>query len=290
MNTQQRMVLVPDVMPRWPASPGLAGPAGRPSGSQDFRRLLGQFEPIGLAEMDGVALMDRTDTKYLMKASQLYAALEAVSDRYWVLDIDGVRLHPYETLYFDTGDFAMYLRHHAGQRPRYKVRSRRYVESHRTFLEVKVKTNKDRTHKRRLETAALVTRLTPEASSFVDALVPVDPRGLQPKLWNAFTRVTLVSKVFPERLTLDLDLRFGNSREMVSLPGVTIAEVKQEGINRYSDFVRQMRAMAIPVTGFSKYCIGVALLYRDVKHNNFKAKLGLIEKLMGDDDHVHRTH
>jgi hypothetical protein len=284
------MDLVPDVTPRWPASPALAGLAGRPPGSADFRWLLHQFEPIGLAQMDEVALMDRTDTKYVMRASELYEALEAVRHRYSVLDIDGVRPHPYETLYFDTGDFTMYLRHHAGWRPRYKVRSRRYVESHRTFLEVKVKTNKDRTSKRRLETAALVTRLTPEASSFVDALVPVDPRGLQPRLWNSFSRVTLVSKVFPERLTLDLDLRFGNGREMVGLPGVAIAEVKQEGINRYSDFVQQMRAMAIPATGFSKYCIGVALLYQDVKHNNFKAKLGLIEKLMGDDGHVYRAH
>jgi hypothetical protein len=279
-----------NVTPRWPASPALAGLAGRPPDGPDFRWLLRQFEPIGLAQMDGVALLDRTDTKYVLQASQLYAALEAVSDRYRVLDIDGVRLHPYETVYFDTADFAMYLRHHAGRQPRYKVRSREYVESHRAFLEVKVKTNKDRTSKRRLETSALVTRLTPEASTFVNALVPVDPRALQPRLWNAFSRVTLVSKEFPERLTLDLHLRFANAWETVALPGVAIAEVKQEGINRHSDFVRQMRAMATRDTGFSKYCIGVALLYPDLKHNNFKAKLGLVEKLMGVSDDVYRTH
>jgi hypothetical protein len=253
-------------------------------------RLLDKFEPISLAQMDAVALLDRTDTKYVMQTSQLYAALAALRTDYRVLEISGVRLHPYRTLYFDTAAFAMYLRHHAGRQLRYKVRSRQYVESHRSFLEVKVKTNKDRTSKRRIETGGLVTRFTPEASSFVGALVPLDAQSLEPKLWNSFVRVTLVNKYEPERLTLDLDLRFDDGRESISLPGVAIAEVKQEGINRHSDFIRQMRTMAIHSTGFSKYCIGTALLYPEIKHNNFKDKLRLVEKLMGDDNYVYGSH
>ncbi len=276
--------------------PTLPGPLPQHGWSQpsldsaNFCRLLAPFEPIGLAQMDAVALLDRTDTKYVMQTGQLFAALAALNTDYWVLEIDGVRLHPYRTLYFDTADFALYMRHHAGREQRFKVRSRQYVDSQRSFLEVKVKTHKDRTSKRRIETCDLVTWWTPEARSFVGATIPLDAGALEPKLWNSFSRVTLVSKHEPERLTLDLDLRFDDGRQSIGLPGVAIAEVKQEGINRRSDFVRQMRAMAIHTTGFSKYCVGTALLYPAVKHNNFKDKLRLVEKLTGDDNHVYGTH
>lgn len=246
----------------------------------DFRRLLGHFEPIGLAQMDAVALLDRTDTKYVLHASQLYAALAGLSTDYRVLEIDGIWLHPYRTLYFDTADFALYMRHHAGRKQRCKVRSRQYVNSQRAFLEVKIKTNKDRTSKKRIETGDLVTRWTPEARNFVGATIALDANALEPKLWNSFTRVTLVSKHEAERLTLDLDLGFDDSRQRIRLPGLAIAEVKQEGINRHSDFVRQMRAMAIHTTGCSKYCIGTALLNPAIKHNNFKDKLRLVKRLV----------
>ena len=42
-----------------------------------------------------------------------------------------------------------------------------------------------------------------------------------------------------------------------------------------------MRALGIRSTGFSKYCIGIALLYPQVKHNNFKPILRLLDKLTG---------
>lgn len=122
-----------------------------------------------------------------------------------------------------------------------------------------------------------------KARNFVGATIALDANALEPKLWNSFTRVTLVSKHEAERLTLDLDLGFDDNRQRIRLPGLAIAEVKQEGINHHSDFVRQMRAMAIPTTGFSKYCIGTALLNPGIKHNNFKHKLRLVEKLVHTD-------
>lgn len=136
----------------------------------------------------------------------------------------------------------------------------------------------------------MLTHFTPEVSRFVGAYVPFDTRTLEPKLWNAFSRITLVNTAASERLTLDLDLRFGRAGQTAQLPGVAIAEVKQAGINRNSDFVQQMRMQNIHPTGFSKYCIGVALLYEDVKHNNFKDKLCLLDKLMRGHADVERTH
>ena len=243
--------------------------------------LANRFASITLSEMDGVALLNRTDTKYVLTERQLYQALSALTADYRILQVDGVRLNHYRTLYFDTPNFALYMRHHAGALNRYKVRSRTYVDSQLAFLEVKHKVNDSRTIKTRLQTPSLLTELASEANHFLQANYPNNPDLLEAKLWNEFQRITLVSKKHPERLTIDLNLQFSrNKYTTVTLPGVVVAEVKQTGINRASNFIRQMRAMGIRSTGFSKYCVGVSLLYQNVKHNNFKPKLLLLKKLM----------
>jgi hypothetical protein len=259
-------------------------------GDSDLLRRLDRFEPIRLAQMEGVALLDRTDTKYVMNTHQLEGALAALGEHYWVLDIDGLRLSSYQTLYFDTADFALYMRHHAGRQSRYKVRSRRYVATDKAFVEVKLKTSQNRTIKRRLETHGLAAWLTPELRSFVGAQVALGPALLQPRLANDFSRITLVSKYGRERVTVDLKLQFSNGPQTAALPRIVIAEVKQDGLNRHSPFMRQMRAAAVRPTGFSKYCIGVARLYPAVKHNNFKPTLRLVEELLRGNNHVQRTH
>jgi hypothetical protein len=55
------------------------------------------FDAIHLSEMDPVALLRRTDTKYLLSEEQVSQALARLTDRYWILEIDGRRLHRYRT-------------------------------------------------------------------------------------------------------------------------------------------------------------------------------------------------
>jgi len=57
------------------------------------RQLTARLAPISLAEMKHVALLKRTDTKYVMSRQQLYQALSHLSDLYRILDIDRRRLH-----------------------------------------------------------------------------------------------------------------------------------------------------------------------------------------------------
>lgn len=271
-----------------PASygPPQAAPAARgaPPAPAGIERQLARFAPISLAQMDAVALLNRTDTKYLLSSAQLGLALQGLAGQYRVLEIDGVRAHAYETLYFDTPDFALYLQHHAGMRNRYKVRSRRYLVTGQSFLEVKVKTNKERTVKRRVATESLATTYSPAVDAFVAASAPDPAPGLTPRLWNEFTRVTLVGTARPERVTIDLGLSFRGGGRRVSLPGIAVVEVKQDGVDRGAGFIRRMQAAGVQPTSFSKYCIGVALLFPHVKHNAFKPRLRLVQKLMGDHD------
>lgn len=251
---------------------------------------LSQFEPIQLAEMDNVALQDRTDTKYAMTLRQWLSVLPRLRDHYRVLDIDGVRLSAYQTLYFDTPGFTFYRRHQAGRPERCKVRSRRYLDSGQAFLEVKFKTRQDRTLKRRLPTRGIVTRRTPELEAFLSTCLPQGVPPLEPKLWNEFSRITLVSQGRPERLTIDLNVRFFHDQDAVALPGVVVAEVKQAGRQRASEFIRLMQADHIRPTAFSKYCVGVALLFPSVPHNHFKPLLGLVNKLMREENYADWIH
>ncbi|MBA3971684.1 MAG: VTC domain-containing protein, partial [Bacteroidetes bacterium] len=116
-----------------------------------INKILTEFTPITLKEMDNVKLMDRTDTKFVFKQDQLADFLEEMKGDYSVLDVIGKRISRYESLYFDTTGFDLYHSHHRGKPSRFKIRFRKYVESELHFFEVKFKNNKGRTIKDRVK-------------------------------------------------------------------------------------------------------------------------------------------
>ena len=245
-----------------------------------LRGVLTTFEPITLAQLPrDAALLDRSELKYVLPLSLLPAVLAELHDAYRVLVVAGLSLSRYRTLYFDTDDMALYRRHHTGAPERYKVRAREYVDSHAAFLEVKHKTGNRRTVKSRIPTTAPVTDLPAQAADFLDDICPYPADALEAQLWNHYRRITLVSKTRAERVTLDLDLAFSWDEEVMALPGIVVAEVKYQGMRHASDFAQLMRTYHVRDTSFSKYCMGVSLLYPEVKHNNFKAKQRLVARL-----------
>ncbi len=243
------------------------------------RDLLAGYTPVPLSLTATYPSANRCDTKFLLSHGRLLTALEFLRDHYSVLEIDGIRVHRYRTLYFDTDAFDLYLSHHGGVRNRYKVRSRLYVDSNRSFFEVKRKLSENRSIKARTETSAMMTELTAEASGFVESHAPAGVAGLEPALWNSFDRITLVSKASAERVTLDLGVRFHNANDSFELPGLAVAELKQDGVDRASVFYRHMRSIGSRSTGFSKYCVGASMLYPQLKRNRIRLKLREIQKL-----------
>ncbi len=244
-------------------------------------RLLAAFAPITLTEITGAALLDRSELKFVLPQDLLLPVLAELRDAYRVLVVAGQPLSHYRTLYFDTDDLAMYCRHHAGAPDRYKVRAREYVDSHAAFLEVKHKTGAWRTIKSRIPTETPISASPMKAASWLAAACPYPADALQATLWNQYTRITLVSKARPERVTLDLELSFSRAEARAALPGIVVAEVKYAGDRHTSEFARLMRQHHVRGTSFSKYCMGVSLLYPGVKHNRFKAKQRLVERLAG---------
>lgn len=251
-----------------------------PAGLAKLSDLLSAFEPIALAEMEGVALLDRSEVKYVFAQGLLSAVLGELRTAYQVLVVAGQPYSHYRTLYFDTADLALYRRHHAGALDRYKVRTREYLDSHAAFLEVKHKVGERHTVKERIPLRPPATVRTPQAADFLARACPYPADALAPSVLNLYTRITLVGKGRAERVTLDLDLAFVRDGHQVALPGIVVAEVKYSGARRGSEFMELMHRLHVREAGFSKYCVGISLLYPEVKHNRFKAKQRLIARLL----------
>jgi len=244
----------------------------------EIENTIAEFVPISLQEMDGVELMNRTDTKFVVSLEQLLSILQEVKHTYRILEIDGVRFGRYETLYYDTDDFLFYNRHHNGKRNRWKIRKRSYLESSVSFLELKFKSNRGRTQKQRTAIPDISQALNIDEESFIGLKSGLD-LNLIPQLKNGFTRITLVEPSLPERITIDLELSFEWNEIVKVLKQIVIVEVKQENRNRLSPFVQALKKRHVREISLSKYCIGVAMLVPFVKRNNFKEKLIKLNKL-----------
>ncbi|MBK6343480.1 MAG: VTC domain-containing protein [Flavobacteriales bacterium] len=134
--------------------------------SVDTAFVLQRFDPITLAEMDGVKLQDRVDTKYVIGADRLPALLEQMLPHYRLLEVDGKRGTAYRSLYFDTPDLKHYRDHHSKRTFRSKVRFREYIGSGLASLEVKRKTRRGRTDKARMRVDGIPELLTNEQLRF----------------------------------------------------------------------------------------------------------------------------
>tara|TARA_B110000438_G_scaffold201041_1_gene192566 strand:- start:5163 stop:5912 length:750 start_codon:yes stop_codon:yes gene_type:complete len=237
------------------------------------------FTPISLKNMDGVKLMNRTDTKFAFSIKQLQKIFENILPYYDILEIDNKRMHSYKSLYFDTSDRKFYNDHHNKRVNRHKIRFREYVDSGLTYLEVKLKTNKGKTVKKRLKVDKISNNLTLEQQQYIDKVIGTTLNVI-PIQWINFNRITLVHKTQKERLTIDINLDYYNSNDNGNLRKIIIAEVKQERMSRSSDFIRIAKEMSIFPMRISKYCFSSMCLDNTLKQNRFKEKKIFINKII----------
>lgn len=278
---------------------------------------------LDLDRIAAVRLMNRVDTKYLVDERRCMELLELAADQYYVQIIDDCRACRYATLYYDTPQWDMYHLHHNRRLTRQKIRTRTYVETGVTYLEIKNKSNKGRTHKRRmaLDRSLFAAAATDTAAAdFLRREARYAPEALSPSLATRFVRVTLVNHAMTERLTIDFDLHFDNVRAAgggnkdmngcgdmdinsrgnngmtgmdngfrpaaeASLGRLVVIELKQDALapSPMKQLLAQLRVKPFKL---SKYCIGEALTNPLVKHNRFKAKIRAIGKMAAHDSNI----
>jgi hypothetical protein len=250
--------------------------------------LLNSFEPISLEQMEPVKLMDRIDKKFMFRLDMLPAVLKDISKDYFVLDIAGKRGTTYHTIYFDTASYDCFLKHQNGKLNRYKIRSRRYVESNLNFFEIKFKSNKGRTQKNRIQCEQQVQNLEGRASEFMETSTGLDASQFRPLMFINFIRITLVSKKLDERCTIDIDLNFKNSTGEKHYKDLVIVEAKMENGKKDSSIVHAMKKYSVREKSISKYCLGVSMLVPGIKKNTFKETLLYLHKLLSDERPVYQ--
>jgi hypothetical protein len=227
------------------------------------------FDKITLAEMNSVSLMKRVDTKFILKESQLLEVLSKLYEDYKILEIDQERLMKYSTLYFDSENKKCFNDHHNGKLNRYKIRMRKYLVSDICFLEIKKKNNLGITNKIRRQIKDFETNLTTESKEFITES-NINNLLLEPSLYNNFSRMTLVNKNEPERITIDVDLSFSFRNDKKKFDKLVVVEIKQEGKRLNTTINRALKSMSILPTNFSKYCIGISNIIDNIKSNRFK--------------------
>lgn len=237
-----------------------------------------QFASIQLEEMNQVKLMNRIDQKFWFHEDNLQQILQSIDKQYYILDIEGQNEFPYTSTYYDTPDSGMYLKHHNGNLNRYKIRRRSYLSSEISFLEIKFKSNKGRTFKKRTQTNNTESSFTKEERAFIEANTPYSPEDLTPSLINQFSRVTLVNRNFKERCTIDRELQYTKNGAWIKLDKLAIIEIKTDGRKSISPLAITLKEERIRASGFSKYCVGRVLTDDDLKRNAFKRKIRKIEK------------
>jgi hypothetical protein len=199
----------------------------------------------------------------------------ALGRHFDILEIDGKRCFGYRTQYFDTPQMCSFRHHVQGRRLRSKVRTRHYLDADICFVEVKLKSLRKVTVKKRLpHDPGALDRLTEPALQFVeDAHLARYERGslapYAPVMQMRYDRMTLVARDGGERLTIDRSLEFWNdtAAEEIS-PDMVVIETKSAFGRGIADTILR-GAGYHPVGSCSKYCVGLAALGMVPRFNKF---------------------
>ena len=231
--------------------------------------ILGGLDGISLSELDErAALLERVDVKYVVTPHQLDALIAALRDDHDVLEIDGRRCFPYETVYFDTDALRSFEEHAAGAAPRFKARTRCYVAAGDCVFEVKVKTAEGKTDKHQREHAAAADELDAAArkhlASTLEAAGIEPPAEPAPVLRTRFERATLAHRDGSARVTIDFGVRLERpgGGSVAIRDGLVLVESKSEDGDAPAD--RALRELGAREVSLSKYRTGIdALVRRD---------------------------
>ncbi len=242
--------------------------------------IIDKFDTIALEDSGKVKFLKRSDYKYLSTHEQLEKVLEDVKDDYLVMTIKGARIQGYTTTYFDTDDNYFYLSHHNGRNNRIKIRKREYMNTGERFFEIKRKTLSGQTTKKRINSNTDTSGdVNSEETDFMHKYVTQDLAPLSPKINTSFQRITLVSKAFNERVTIDLDLGFSDLKgKNIGTKDLFIIEVKCDKLTSNTPIRASLKRNGVHPGGFSKYCMGRAIADETLKQNRFKRKLKIIKE------------
>ncbi len=239
---------------------------------------------IGLEQLNSVAaLQTRVDRKYLVDSALADRVLSSLPALALVLEMGGRRSFTYDSVYFDTPGLDSYLLAARGRRRRYKIRTRTYVDSAVSFLEVKTEGARSATVKDRIPYAlADRSRLTPKGRAYVSETLSLfgavpDVGLLHPVVETGYARTTLYlpgSGVQPSgsRATIDTDVTWRTpGRTGWTLDRKVVVETKSG--STAGDLDRHLWAHGVRPCRISKFATGMAALHPELPANRWHRTL-----------------
>ena len=222
------------------------------------------------------ALQTRVDRKYVVAPHTWQAVLASLDPAPGVLEIDGLRSFHYSSTYYDTPELDSY-RDAARRRPRrFKVRTRRYLDTGACAVEVKLRSLSGTTAKSRrwldTDTGARSGALPGEAAAFVGgfALIGDKVHELTEVLTTSYERVTLVTP--DARVTVDRDVAAADAGgQQMDYGDLLVVETKSPGPAGAVD--RALWANGTRPARISKYCTSLAALHPELPSNRWSRTL-----------------
>jgi hypothetical protein len=223
---------------------------------------MNHLESISLDELMKVAaLQTRVDRKYILRADEAETVLHNLDATTRVLEIDGQRASSYESVYFDTPELLSYRMAATGRRRRFKLRTRSYVDTAESYLEMKTRGARGTTVKDRLpylvdDRDALTRDGREYADAALDSIGIAHPEDLYlvPTLVTRYRRATLYLPGSQSRTTIDTSLSW---------------ETDDGSVLRTSEVDRLLWSHGHRPATISKFGTGLAAMRRDLPSNKW---------------------
>jgi len=237
---------------------------------------MNHLETISLDELvQAAALQTRVDRKYILRADDAEKVLENLDATTRVLEIDGQRASNYESVYFDTPELLSYRMAATGRRRRFKLRTRSYVDTAESYLEMKTRGARGTTVKDRLpylmDDRDSLTRDGREyADAALDGIGITHPEDLYlvPTLVTRYRRATLFLPGSQSRTTIDTHLSWEtDDGRVLRLPRSVIIETKSG--SRTSEVDRLLWSHGHRPATISKFGTGLAAMRHDLPSNKW---------------------
>ncbi len=244
-------------------------------------QILKKFRIVDLKKVKKVSRFERTDTKFLAHVDFLPIFLNYLKDDFTLLSVCDKLIAPYYTIYFDDIERSMYREHHNKNTNRYKIRHRNYILKKDSFLEIKVKTNKRKTIKKRIN---INNKNINEQKTFLISDSRYDFKNIIENIRTKYERITLYTEDFSEKVTIDINLSFEKDEKSISIKNIMVIELKQDRLNRSVVLKNALKHRGVHQTSFSKYCMANVMLNPNLRKNRFKKHILLIKKIQKESD------
>lgn len=246
---------------------------------------------ISLDELNAKAAMQtRVDRKYIVDAPYAALVLADLPAEASVLEISGERQFSYDSVYFDTPNLDSYRLAATGRRNRYKIRTRSYLDTGDTYLEVKTEGARALTVKERIPYSfADRAYLNAQGRDYVEeslrGLIDAPATAFEPVLTTGYRRTTVLlpaSNLNPSdsRMTIDTDLTWTALSDFAlstsspyrlgqayTAAGMVIIETKSGSAPSVAD--KHLWRAGIRPSKISKFATGLAALNPELTSNKW---------------------